>query len=202
MIYPEYRYHENCMRNYSTKRIGIFAVSLIFSLTAVAQEKGRGGKPPEVGGGHVPAHGPAPAKVRSAPAHAAPARQAPAPAARVADKTGHPPAPHVHAKNDQWVGHAAPNDARYHVDQPWAHGRFSGGFGKGHVWRIEGGNRERFWFGGFYFSVWPADYADCDDWAWGTDEVSIFEDPDHPGLYLAYNTRLGTYVHVTFLGNS
>jgi hypothetical protein len=180
------------------KLIGVLTVSLIFSLSAIAQEKGRGGgKPPEVGGGHVPAHGPAPQKARPAPAHAAPAVQQ-----HFTDKTGHPDAPHVHAKNDKWVGNAAPNDPRYHVDQPFAHGKFTGGFGKGHVWRIEGGNRERFWFGGFYFSVWPADYAYCDNWAWGTDEVSIFEDPDHPGLYLAYNTRLGTYVHVTFLGNS
>jgi hypothetical protein len=28
--------------------------------------------------------------------------------------------------------------------------------------------------------------------------VIIYDDPDNSGCYLAFNTRLGTYLHVTF----
>lgn len=185
----------------------IVGLSLLICLVAFAQDKGRGGeprqggKPAAVGGGHVPAHGPAPTPAnRRAPAP--PRGGQPATENRVAvDTKGHPELPHVHAKNDQWVGHTSgPNDAHYHLDQPWAHGRFSGGFGPQHVFVLAGGNRERFWFGNFYWDVAPYDYNIVVGWNWGGDQIVIYEDPDHVGWYLGYNPRLGTYAHVEYLG--
>jgi hypothetical protein len=117
------------------------------------------------------------------------------------DQTGHPEVPHVHATNDQWVGHdSGANDRNFHLDHPWANGRFSGGFGPQHVFVIAGGNRERFWFNNFYWDIAPYDYNIVSDWNWGGDQIVIYDDPDHDGWYLAYNPRLGTYAHVEYLG--
>jgi hypothetical protein len=185
----------------------ILGLTVLICIAAFAQEKGRGGEPhgghpAEIGGGHIPAHGPAPAPAaRPAP----PARgheNAAVPENHIrVDQKGHPDLPHVHAKNDEWVGHSTgPNDAHFHLDHPWAHGRFSGGFGPQHVFVLAGGNRERFWFGNFYWNVAPFDYSIVADWNWNGDQIVIYEDPDHPGWYLAYNPRLGTYAHVEYLG--
>ena len=160
-----------------------FAALLVFAAPAFAQHDHGGHQAP-------PAHGPS-------AYHGAP--QAPDTHRNYSDQHGHSNAPHV--DGNKWVGHDnGRNDPRYHLDHPWQHGQFRGGFGPGHEWRIAGGGPGRFWFNGWYWTVAPADMAYCNDWLWNSDEIILYDDPDHVGWYLAYNVRLGTYIHVEYLG--
>ena len=170
--------------------LGAFVVLLMVSQPAFAQRGGGGGGSRGgggFGGGHVPAHGPS----AMGDHHGAPTGAAP-------HMAGHPTAPHVD-HNDHWYGHeSGRGDAHYHLDHPFEHGRYSGGFGR--AFRLGGGGRDRFLYNGFYFGVAPYDYGFVDGWLWDSDPIVIYDDPDHDGWYLAYNSRLGTYVHVQNLG--
>jgi hypothetical protein len=164
------------------------AALLVASLPALAQ--------PSRGNSRPPSHGPS--AFHGTPRAVGPEKQAQP--QHFSDKTGHPDVPHVD-NGRTWVGHdTGRNDARLHLDTPWEHGHFTGGFGPSHRWRLVDGDPSRFWFNGWYWTVAPDEFAYCNGWLWDSDQIIIYQDPDHIGWYLAYNVRLGTYVHVEYLG--
>jgi hypothetical protein len=176
----------------------VFAIAAVVALVAYAQHGGAahggGGQhaaanPPRANGGHIP----------------------PAPTARTGQNVERDverdPGGHVnerpHVRNDHWYGHEAPNDPRFHLDHPFAHGHFEH-FGPSYRYRVIrfDPNLHRFWFpGGFFFEVAAWDWEECADWCWTCgDDFVVYEDPDHIGWYLLYNVHTGVYVHVQYLG--
>jgi hypothetical protein len=179
----------------TSKALPFLAAFLLCCSPVFAQHAAGHDEPHGAPAGHtehsVPEHGPAP---HQGPSHFTDEHR------NFADHEGHPAAPHVHP-NGEWVGHDTGRDDRhYHLDHPWEYGHFPGHIGHDFRYRLIGGGPGRFWFGGYYFSVAPYDYAYCNGWLWDSDEIVLYDDPDHVGWYLAFNVRLGTYVHVMYYG--
>jgi hypothetical protein len=184
------------------KAITVVVVLIVTAAPALVAngEAGQAQSDAQPGGhGDVPRHGPGQDSHGPSGSSATPP-DASAPVPTYRDRSGHPDAPHVHA-DGRWIGHdPAPFDARLHLDLPWEHGHFGGGFGRRHVVQLAGGSPERFWFKDSYFNVAPYEYGFVENWLWSSDSIALYEDPNHLGWYLAYNVRLGTYVHVMYLG--
>lgn len=139
-----------------------------------------------------PVHGPAPAprgQARAAPV--------------LAERGPRPEAARPRVEHEHWIGHEmGPQDRRFHLEHPFASGRYGGPIGHDHAYRLRGwdGPHHRFWVSGAFFGVAPWEVGYVADWDWASDDVVLYDDPDHPGWYLAYNVRLGTYVHIQYEG--
>jgi len=181
--------------------LGVFlALALVAAVPAFAQERREEPKkepqakhavdhnPPRANGGHIP---PAPEKRQATAAR----EQHKFEDGRVSDR------PHV--SNNHFYGHEAPNDPRFHLDHPWAHGHFAH-FGPSYRYKVVRFDLglHRFWFAGGGFEIAAWDWAQCADWNWagGADDFVVYEDNDHVGWYMIYNIHTGVYVHAQFIG--
>jgi len=150
-----------------------------------------------------PPRGPAPARAQARPAPPPPAPRRPQEwQGRVAPPPVTAARPHVD-RDARWLGHeSGPRDVHYRLEHPWRHGRFRQPIGPGHVYRFTGwvAPGRRFWFARSMFVVADFDWPYVSDWDWNNDQIVLYNDPDHPGWYLAYNVRVGSYVHVRYDG--
>ena len=69
------------------------------------------------------------------------------------------------------------------------------------IWRLRGGGPNRFEIAGYFFQIAPYDDPFCGDWIWDRDDIVLYIDYDHPGWYIPYHVRLGTYCHVMYPGS-
>lgn len=165
---------------------GLFLAMFLTVGTAVAQ---RSAETPRANQGRVPA-APARRAVKERPEaeHVAPGRVNNTP----------------HVANDKWYGHDAPNDKRFQLSKPFAHGHFER-FGPTNRYSIErfDASLHRFWLsGGFYFEIAPWDWVMAQGWCWTCtgDDFVVYEDTDHLGWYLLYNVHTGLYLHAQYMG--
>jgi len=93
-------------------------------------------------------------------------------------------------------------DPRFRQARPFEHGRF-GRVGPSYRYSVSRFDRvgHRFWLGGAGFLVASFDWPLAVDWCWDCgDDFVVYDDPDHPGWYLLYNTQTGAYIHAQYGG--
>jgi hypothetical protein len=192
------------------KTVLAFAITLVLAVPALSQGReephtGTMQRPAEPQRGEMQHPAPAANQPRANQGHIpeAPPQRAP----RAKPEVERRPTGHInstpHVNNNTWYGHAKPNDARFHLDHPWEHGRFEhiGPSYRYNIVRIDP-NLHRFWLpNGYYFDIAAWDWALAQDWCWTCgDDFVVYEDPDHPGWYLLYNLMTGAFVHVMYMG--
>ena len=114
---------------------------------------------------------------------------------------GRPPVTVPYVRDGHWYGHAAPDDPRFRLAQPFRFGHF-GLFGPSHLYGVTRFDlaARRIWLPGGMFEIADWDWAVTAPWCWTCDQFVVYLDPDHPGWYLVYDVRMGEYVHAEFLG--
>lgn len=109
-----------------------------------------------------------------------------------------------HVDGNRWYGHNDADDRRFTLQHPYANGRFAkiGPTFQYSVARFDGASH-RFWLnGGFGFEIAAWDWPFAAGWCWTCpDDIVVYDDPDHPGWYLIYNTETGVYVHAQYVGS-
>jgi hypothetical protein len=173
------------------KRLSTLCILLLAVVTTSAVAQGRGEQKQQqhhANGGHIPPPPPQRAQGRRAEVETFPGGKVDA-------------RPHV--SNDHWYGHDDANDRRFALARPFANGRFArvGPSFEYSVARFDLG-RHRLWInGGFGFEVADWDWPFASGWCWTCSNVIVvYDDPDHAGWYLLYNTETGVYVHAQYLG--
>lgn len=112
------------------------------------------------------------------------------------------PSTHVpYVRDNNWYGHATPTDTRFQLARPFASGRFTQ-VGPGHVFRAARTDlaARHVWLPGGEFEIVPSEWDVTAPWCWTCDDFVVYDDPDHAGWYMLYDTRMGEYVHAQLVG--
>lgn len=109
----------------------------------------------------------------------------------------------LYVDRDRWYGNDPPGSPRFRVARAYEHGRFghAGPKYRYTVVRVDAGRRQLWLPGGFIFQVAPWEWSLSSNWCWNCgDDFVVYDDPNHAGWYLLYNSDNGLYVHATFMG--
>src|SRR5207245_7688781 len=90
---------------------------------------------------------------------------------------GRPSATVPYVRDDHWYGHAAPDDARFHLAHPFQFGHF-GLVGPSHLYAVTRFDlaARRIWLPGGMFEIADWDWTVTTPWCWTCDQFVVYED--------------------------